>query len=46
MLNKKGMLLAYVFALSILLVPLSRAQDQDQYQNQSYQDQSDEAIAT
>ena len=46
MLNKKGMLLAFVFALSILLVPLSRAQDQAQYQNQSYQDQSDEAIAT
>ncbi|HKT49694.1 MAG TPA: FecR family protein, partial [Candidatus Angelobacter sp.] len=41
MLHKKGMLLALVFALSILLVPLSRAQGQDQYQ-----DQSDEAIAT
>jgi len=41
MLHKKGMLLALAFVFSILLVPLSRAQDQDQYQ-----DQSDEAIAT
>jgi len=41
MLQKKGMLLALAFVFSILLVPLSRAQDQDQYQNQS-----DEAIST
>jgi ferric-dicitrate binding protein FerR (iron transport regulator) len=39
MLRRKGMLLALVFAFSVLLVPLSWAQDQNQ-------DQSDEAIAT